>query len=62
MSFNFYTLVKYFWVLAFVVCVLSYMTTWDVEYLWRMGVAILMIIIFSVVDAIKEDKKILVRK
>jgi hypothetical protein len=59
---NFYTLVKYFWVLVFIVNVLAWMLNWRVEDLWRVGASILMIIIFAVVDNMQEDKKLLVKR
>lgn len=61
MTFNFYTLVKYFWVIVFVVCSVGYMVTWHIHDLLRIGFCILMIIVFSVVDSMANDKKVLTK-
>jgi hypothetical protein len=59
---NFYTLVKYFWVLVFIINVLAWMLNWRIEDLWRVGASILMIIVFAVVDNMREDQKALVKR
>ena len=59
---NFYTFVKYFWVIAFVVSVLHYMLSWDVQMLWRMAITLFMIIVFSAADSLTKDRKILVNR
>jgi hypothetical protein len=62
MTFNFYTFIKYFWVMALVFGIICYMTSWEVEWLWRTGIFLVMIIIFAVVESMHEDKKVLVKK
>lgn len=62
MRFNFYTVVKYFWVLAFVIAMFSFMLTWELNHLLRGGFAVLMIVIFAVADAYYEDDKALVKR
>ncbi|ASM62352.1 hypothetical protein SEA_NIGHTMARE_79 [Arthrobacter phage Nightmare] len=62
MRINFYTVVKYFWVVAFVVTMFSFMLDdWDLKHLVRGAFAVVMIIIFVIVDAYHKDQKKLVK-
>ncbi|ASD52297.1 hypothetical protein QCN32_gp78 [Arthrobacter phage Niktson] len=61
MFINFYTVVKYFWVLMFVLTMVAFMMTWDLDNLWRAGFTVLMIIIFAIVDAYQRDHKVLTK-
>ncbi|AXH46734.1 hypothetical protein QCN35_gp73 [Arthrobacter phage Synepsis] len=62
MRINFYTVVKYFWVVAFVVTMFSFMLDdWDLKHLARGGFTIIMILIFATADALTNDKKALVK-
>ncbi|QFP95472.1 hypothetical protein SEA_MAKAI_81 [Arthrobacter phage Makai] len=57
---NFYTIVKYFWVLVFVAVVFNIVK--DANDYWQIGISLLMILIFSVADGLMNDRKILVKK
>lgn len=57
---NFYTIVKYFWVLVFVAVVFNIVK--DADDYWQIGISLLMILIFSVADGLMNDRKILVKR
>ncbi|ALY08674.1 hypothetical protein CAPNMURICA_74 [Arthrobacter phage CapnMurica] len=61
MRFNFYKVIKYVWVLAFVITMFSFMLSWEPNHLLRGGFSVVMIVIFAVADAYYEDDKALTK-